>query len=109
MRPLRPVARYRHIDEARIDLAQFLVAEPVLLGRAGAEVLAEDVGFRDQFFRMSRPSWVFRLSVTLLTPRLLVSKYVLGMPGKTVEPRELSPISGTSILMISAPRSAISM
>src|SRR3954447_16413402 len=31
------------------------------------------------------------------------------MPGKTVEPRELSPISGTSILITSAPRSAISM
>src|SRR5215470_11364967 len=27
----------------------------------------------------------------------------------TVEPRELSPVSGTSILMTSAPRSAISM
>ncbi len=50
MRPLRPVARYRDIDETRIDLAQFLVAEPVLLGGAGAEVLAEDVGLRDQFF-----------------------------------------------------------
>src|SRR5215469_530972 len=31
------------------------------------------------------------------------------MPGRTVEPRELSPTSGTSILTISAPRSAISM
>ena len=34
---------------------------------------------------------------------------MLGIPGKTVEPRELSPLSGTSILIISAPRSAISM
>src|SRR3984885_9931151 len=31
------------------------------------------------------------------------------MPGSTVEPRELSPTSGTSILITSAPRSAISM
>src|SRR5271169_4373594 len=61
------------------------------------------------FLRISRPSAVFRFSVTLFTPRLLVSKYVLGKPGSTVEPRELSPISGTSILITSAPRSAISM
>src|SRR3954465_11842180 len=31
------------------------------------------------------------------------------MPGSTVEPRELSPTSGTSILTTSAPRSAISI
>src|SRR5215475_11467010 len=59
--------------------------------------------------RISRPSSVFRFSVTLRTPRLLVSKYVLGRPGSTVEPRDVSPPSGTSILITSAPRSAISM
>ena len=75
MRPLRPVARDRDIDEPRVDLAQFLVAEPVLLGGAGPEVLAEDVGLRDELLAGSRglPA-VFRLSVTLFTPRLLVSK-----------------------------------
>src|SRR5437588_4428789 len=60
-------------------------------------------------YRISRASAAFRFSVTLFTPRLLVSKYVLGRPGRTVEPRELSPTSGTSILITSAPRSAISM
>ena len=48
MRPLWPVARDRNIDELRIVLAQFVVAEAVLLGGAGPEVLAEDVGAADQ-------------------------------------------------------------
>jgi hypothetical protein len=39
----------------------------------------------------------------------LVSKKVLGMPGSTVMRREPSPPSGVSILITSAPRSAISM
>src|SRR6202012_3590590 len=60
-------------------------------------------------WRISCPSGVFRFTVTLFTPRLFVSKYVLGIPGSTVEPRDVSPPSGTSILMTSAPRSAISM
>src|SRR5215469_17357499 len=59
--------------------------------------------------RIARPSSVFRFKVTLRTPRLLVSKYVLGRFGSTEELRELSPPSGTSILITSAPRSAISM
>src|ERR1700676_4540816 len=59
--------------------------------------------------RISRPSGACRLRVMLFTPRLFVSKYVLGKPGNTVDPRELSPTSGTSILMTSAPRSAISI
>ena len=58
---------------------------------------------------MARPSGDFRFSVTLFTPRLLVSKKVLGMPGSTVMRREPSPPSGGSILITSAPRSAISM
>ena len=74
MRPLRPVARHRDVDEARVDLAQFLVAEAVLLGGAGPEVLAEDVGLGDQLLQDVAAVPVFRLSVTLLTPRLLVSK-----------------------------------
>jgi len=48
-------------------------------------------------------------SVTLLTPRLLVSKKVLPLPGRTVMRREPSPPLGVSILITSAPRSAISM
>jgi len=48
VRPLRPVARYRDIDETRVDPAQLLIAEPVLFGGAGPEVLPENVGFRDQ-------------------------------------------------------------
>ena len=48
IRPVRPVARDRDVDQLRIDLAQFLIAEPVLLGRAGTEILAEDVGLGDQ-------------------------------------------------------------
>src|SRR4029079_18756022 len=34
---------------------------------------------------------------------------MLGRPGTTLEVRELSPVPGTSILMTSAPRSAISI
>jgi hypothetical protein len=37
--------------ELRIDAAQLLVAEAVLLGRAGAEVLAEDVGPRHELVK----------------------------------------------------------
>src|SRR5215471_187619 len=59
--------------------------------------------------RMARPSTDFRLSVTLLTPRLLVSKKVLPLPGSTVMRRDPSPPSGVSILITSAPRSAISI
>src|SRR5471030_2683439 len=59
--------------------------------------------------RIALPSGVLRLSVTLFTPRLLVSKKVLPMPGRTVMPREGSPPPGGSILITSAPRSAISM
>src|SRR5262249_29633444 len=59
--------------------------------------------------RILRPSAALRLSVTLFTPRLLVSKNELGWPGSTEETREVSPPSGTSILMTSAPRSAINM
>jgi hypothetical protein len=58
---------------------------------------------------MARPSGVLRLSVTLLTPRLLVSKKVLPLPGSTVMRREESPPSGVSILIKSAPCSAISI
>jgi len=47
--------------------------------------------------------------VTLFTPRLLVSKKVLPLPGSTVMRREGSPPSGVSILITSAPRSAISI
>jgi hypothetical protein len=59
--------------------------------------------------RIARPSGALRSRVTLFTPRLLVSKNVLGMPGSTVMRREGSPLSGASILITSAPRSAISM
>ena len=48
MRSVRAVARDRDIDQLRIDLAQFLPTEAVLLGRTGPEVLAEDVGLRDE-------------------------------------------------------------
>ena len=109
VRPLRAVARDRDVDELRVDLAQLLVTEAVLLGGAGAEVLAEDVGAGDELAQDLAPSGAFRFSVTLFTPRLLVSKNVLGMPGSTDATRELSPPPGTSILITSAPRSAISM
>src|SRR6478735_328600 len=59
--------------------------------------------------RIALPSAVLRLSVTLFTPRLLVSKKVLPLPGSTVMRREASPPSGVSILITSAPRSAISI
>src|SRR5262245_60082649 len=45
----------------------------------------------------------------LFTPRLLVSKKVLGMSGSTDMVREVSPPPGASTLITSAPRSAISM
>ena len=48
MRSLRAVAGDRDVDELRVDLLQLLVAKAVLLGRAGAEVLPEDIGLRDE-------------------------------------------------------------
>jgi len=65
--------------------------------------------FATSLCRIARPSGDLRLSVTLFTPRLLVSKKVLPLPGRTVMRREPSPPSGVSILITSAPRSAISM
>jgi hypothetical protein len=50
IRALRSIAGDRNIDEARVDLAQFLIAKAVFLRRAGAKVLTEDVSFRDQLF-----------------------------------------------------------
>ncbi len=48
MRAFRPVAGDRDVDDLRVDPFQVLVAEAVLLGRAGAEVLSEDVGALDE-------------------------------------------------------------
>ena len=42
------VAGDRAIDQPRIDLAQRLVAEPEAVHHAGAEILDQDIGFRDQ-------------------------------------------------------------
>jgi hypothetical protein len=65
--------------------------------------------FATSLRRIARPSSLLRFSVTLFTPRLLVSKKVLPMPGSTVMRRDGSPPWGDSILMTSAPRSAISI
>src|SRR5262249_20067586 len=46
--PVLPEPRYRDEDDARLELAQTLVAEPHLLHDAGSEILQHDVGFRHE-------------------------------------------------------------
>src|SRR5439155_4299066 len=48
MRALGAIPGNRHVDEPRVHLPQFFVAETVLLRRTGPEVLAEDVGPCDE-------------------------------------------------------------
>src|SRR6516162_10013083 len=48
MRSLRAIARDREIYEPRVDMPQLLIPKAVLLGRAGPEVLPEDIGLCDQ-------------------------------------------------------------
>ena len=55
MRAVGAVAGDRDVDEPGIDLAQLLPAEAVLLGRTGAEILAEDVGPGDQLAKDRPP------------------------------------------------------
>jgi hypothetical protein len=45
---LGPIAGDRDVDELRIDLLELLVAETVFLGRAGPEILAEDIRSGDE-------------------------------------------------------------
>ena len=61
VRSLRPIAGDRHIHQPRIDAAQLLVAEAVLLGRTRTEVLSEYLGTRDQLVQYLAP--LLRLQV----------------------------------------------
>jgi hypothetical protein len=53
------VTRDRDVDEPRVDLPQFFVAEAVLLRRTGPEVLPEDVCLRDQLAQDFAAFWGF--------------------------------------------------
>ena len=105
IRPLAAKAGNAAIDQRRIELLKPLGADIELLGDAGAEILDEDIGLRDQLVEKRQIVGLARCRASGCACCGCRSGSA-GCKSPPLKARKGSPVSGRSSLTTSAPMSA---